>query len=205
MRFAEQLTLPLTPSSGEPVSIVMIFKDTHTDNPRVLISQRLRTGYFGYPGGSLFKNELKQPAKGARRETFEETGIRIDSVQDLREFPNSPIRIAAEGKEREVHVFYYIADQHDIKRPQRREFRKHSPWRYYPIRLLPHLVTAGVLHPISCQVDVLSVAHNASRGKKRHTFKSWIQRDSMIKEKLRTRSYEFLDYIHDKEDGHLVF
>lgn len=51
MRRAEQLPLPKDSPSGEPVSIVMIFKETDTDNPKVLISQRLYSGKFGYPGG----------------------------------------------------------------------------------------------------------------------------------------------------------
>lgn len=148
---------------------------------------------------------MRHPAKCARRETFKETGIRIDRDEDLIEFSNSPVRIAAEGKERKAHICYYIADGRDGVRPQRLEPGKHSSWRYYPIRLLPRLVMAGMLHPISCQVDVLKVVKKEYKGKKQNAFKKWVERDREIEAKMRAGIYEFLDFIHDKEDGHLVF
>lgn len=201
---AEQLPLPIIPPAGDPVSIVMILKDTHTDNPRVLISQRLQSGAFGYPGGTNLKSEIRYPAMGAARETLEETGIPIDPCTDLREFPNSPVRIAAEGKEREMHIYYYVADGRGL-RPERREPGKHSPWRFYPVRLLSHLVAQGMLHPFSCQVDLLGVAAEAASGKRHERYRAWIARDLEITEKMLGGRYEFLDFIHDKEDGHLVF
>lgn len=205
MRKVEQLPLPIYPPSGDPASIVMILKDTHTDNPRVLISQRLQSGKFGYPGGANLHSELQRPARGGIRETLEETGIHLTREEDVFEFPNSPVRIAAEGKEREMHIYYYIADGREGMRPVRMEPGKHSSWRYYPVRLLSHLVSQGLLHPVSCQVELLKVAHQATKGKKEQRFRAWLQADRRVVEKMQSGRYEFLDYIHDKEDGHLVF
>lgn len=208
MIHAEQLPLPdFHAPSGGPVGIAMIFKDVETDNPKVLVSMRVGSGMFGYPGGKLWRNEFRNPARGARRETLDETGIRIPGDRYLREFGDSPRRIVAEGKEQTMHLFYGFLDEFAPgTRPERKEPGKHSPWRFVPIRILPSLVTAGILHPVTVQMDFLGVIDtvypNAIRTRE---FTAWMHRDRQIEEEMRAGRYGFLEYIHDKENGHLVF
>lgn len=204
----EQLSLPdFNAPSGGPVAIAMIFKDVQTDNPKVLLSMRLHSGMFGYPGGKLRRNEFGKPVRGARRETLAETGIRIPGDYYLREFSGSPRRIVAEGKEQHMHMFYGFLEEFAWgMRPERREPDKHSPWRFFPIRILPRLVTNGMLLPATVQVDnmgVIDMAYPSFRRKKE--FRDWMNRDCEIDLEMQTGRYGFLEYIHDKENGHLVF
>lgn len=205
---AEQLRLPdLKAPSGGPVAVVMMLKDIQTDNPKVLVSIRLISGLFGFPGGKLWTSEFRKPARGARRETRAETGIEIPSDSYLHAFDDSPRRIVAEGKERDMYMFYCFNHEFGAgARPERKEPQKHSPWRFVPIRILPRLVMNGLLHPITAQRDFMGVIDNAYPASRREKeFDYWMVRDREIDRKIRNGGYEFLDYIHDKEDGHLVF
>jgi|GEM_PF-4842791 len=208
MTRAEQLSLPNfnLPSNG-PAAIVMMLRDTDTDNPKVLMSMRLRSGRLGFPGGKLWKSERRNPARGGMRETLAETGIRIFHPEYLIESHISPVRIAAEGRERDMHVFYCFAEECTRDdRPMRLEPRKHSSWRYVPVRMLPRYVAAGLLHPIATNADLLRVANEACDvAHQTKEFAAWFHRDQEIERELQEGTYSTLAYIHDKEAGHLVF
>ncbi len=204
---AEQLSLPdLTPPANGPAALVMMLRDVHTDNPKVLMSMRLKSGRFGFPGGKLWLSERRKPSRGAQRETLTETGIPIHR-EYLIESRISPLRIAAEGMERDMHVFYCFSEEcAPGVRPLRLEPRKHGPWRFVPVRLLPNLVSSGLLHPLAIKADLLSVVDEAQNAAPRQReYEAWMRRDREIDQEIRERRYGFLAYIHDKEAGHLVF
>lgn len=183
-----------------------MLKDLHTDNPKVLMSFRLKSGMLGFPGGSLWKREFRNPARGGIRETFDETGLAVP-IERLTPVNESPFRIAADGRELDLHM-YHCLFEHFARgdRPVRKEPHKHSSWRFVPIRQLPTYVQSGILHPIVMKPDWGSIVSTYGSGFPRiPEYTSWLERDRVIEQKVRAGRYEFLDYIHDKEDGHLVF
>lgn len=200
----EQLRLPdCDPPSGRPAAIVMMLRDVHTDNPKVLTSFRWISWHLGFPGGQLEPDEYAEPVLGAIRETIEETNIRLDRA-NLKELRCSPLRIAAEGKERKFHIFVTTVERGISSVLM--EPGKHTPWRFYPVRRLPHMVMEGLVHPVAVQPEVHEIVENIQRGKRiTKEFTGWVERDKAIEREVRSGRYGFLEYIHDKPNGHLVY
>lgn len=203
MKF-EQLRLPASdPPSGVPAAIVMMLRDIHTDNPKVLTSFRLKSWHLGFPGGQLEPHEYADPVLGVVRETFEETEIQLNP-KNLRELNASPFRIAAEGKERQFHIFVTTVARDTSARLA--ESNKHTPWRFYPVRKLPYMVIQGLVHPVAVQSEVQEIVQNLQRGKRiTKEFAEWLERERAIEREVQSGQYGFLQYIQDKPNGHLVY
>jgi 8-oxo-dGTP pyrophosphatase MutT (NUDIX family) len=203
MKF-EQLRLPASdPPSGVPAAIVMMLRDIHTDNPKVLTAFRWTSWRLGFPGGQLEPHEYAEPVLGAVRETFEETGLQLNP-KNLKELNVSPLRIAAEGKERQFHIFVTTVARDTSARLS--EPNKNIPWRFYPVRRLPYMAIQGLVHPVAVQPEVQEIVQNLQRGKRiTREYAEWVERDKAIESECKSGQYGFLQYIHDKPSGHLVY
>lgn len=159
---AEQLPLPrFRPPEKSPVAVVLSIKDVESD-PKILMARR-PNGRWTFPGGKLRWYERKRPARGARRELWEETGILTYAEDDLIESYLSPVRVAVDGREKNIHVFYCFSDEAastDI--PIHREPKKNGPWKYIPIRRLPYMIADGRLHKLASMVDLNIIVSEAA-------------------------------------------
>lgn len=191
----EQLSLPRfrIPSRG-PVAVVLMLRDVETDDPKVLMAER-PNGRKTFPGGKLKRlaGEYRRPAKGGRRELYEETGIVTYDEEDLIEFAESPLRVAVDGREKAIHVFFSFSDESTANdKPIHREPKKNTPWEYISIRSLPWLVGAGKLHPIVTKIDIDGVVAEA-----REVSAAPKANDELPRF---TRSgVGYLDYIHERD------
>jgi 8-oxo-dGTP pyrophosphatase MutT (NUDIX family) len=199
---SEQLRLPrLRVRKAGPVSVVLFLKDVETVEPKVLMAQR-PNGRWTFPGGKLKPKEYKNPARGGRREFLEETDIFIYTDEDLIEGYRSPIRVAVDRVERNIHFFYAFADESastDI--PKRMEPEKNGPWQYMPIRELPKLVIAGSLHELGAKTDMEIVATEAAyEAEHARTFEEKMRKVRKLQGRSEdSREYGFLEYIHDRD------
>lgn len=203
----EQLSLPKlhVPEAG-PVSIVLFLKDTDTYDPKVLMAKR-PNGRWTFPGGKLRFCEFRRPARGARREMWEETGIKLYDDECLIESHKSPMRVAADGKERNIHFFYAFSDDFaDSDIPIHREPKKNTPWSYIPLRELPKLVAAGRLHKIAVSTDMDIIANESlelvyeirmEAERERKSSLLSLHRRGLLQDS--GKEYGFLEYIHDRD------
>lgn len=203
----EQLSLPKlrVPEEG-PVSIVLFLKDADTRNPKVLMAQR-PNGRWTFPGGKLRFREFRRPARGARREMLEETGIKIYDEECLIESHRSPMRVAVDGKERTIHFFYAFSDESaDSDIPIHRELKKNTPWSYIPLRDLPRLVAVGRLHKIAVNTAIDIIANESlelvdeiriEADRERKSSLLSLHRRGLLQDS--GNEYGFLEYIHDRD------
>ncbi len=204
---AEQLALSelRIPEAG-PVAVVLFLKDAETKNPKVLVAKR-PNGQVTFPGGKLKPREYKKTARGALREMREETGISIYDEESLIESHLSPMRVAVDGVERNIHFFYAFSDEAaPSDRPRRLEPTKNGPWKYIPIRRLPYFVASGQMHKFAVSTDMDVIAMEARelalepRQMRRNalTFKDLAKRGLIV---AYPQEYGFLAYIHDRDEA----
>ena len=109
------------PSVGIGVLIVNV-------HGKILLSKRKKPYGFGklaLPGGHV---EWMEPlVKTARREVFEETGIALGDVEEMRDYTEE---LNPKAKKHYV-TFYLIAKMPDDQKPKSMEPKKHGPWKWY--------------------------------------------------------------------------
>lgn len=157
---SEQLFLPRfkVPSKGS-VAVFIGFKDIETDNPKILLAKR-PSGRYTLPGGKSIKNESH--INTAIRETKEETGWEIFSSEYLISTVDSPVRIAADGYERNMYLYFGFTDEcMDNNIPENLEPTKNAPWEWVSVRRIPVLVATGELHPVILKADLDNIVEEA--------------------------------------------
>lgn len=199
---AEQLPLPKlrVPRKG-PVAIVLSLKDVETDDPKVLMAER-PNGKLTFPGGKLLRPERGRPVRGARREMWEETGIDIVGDDYLIEAPRSPFRVAVDGREKNIHVFFGFSDEFAITQtPRHSEPTKNGPWSYIPVRKLPEFILSGKLHPLVWRVNWQEIFEDVHQHleERSEDLRSIQKRDEWMDFRHMPREYGFLEYIHDRD------
>jgi 8-oxo-dGTP diphosphatase len=117
-----------------PAVTVDVVVATHEDRPRVLLIRRKHdpfAGMWAIPGGFVDMDETLEAA--GRRELFEETGIRVDELEQLHTF-GDPKR---DPRGRTISVVYLArADAVDL-RPQAADDAAEVGW--HPLHRLPSL------------------------------------------------------------------
>jgi 8-oxo-dGTP pyrophosphatase MutT (NUDIX family) len=159
---AEQLSLPRfeVPHRG-PIAVFIGFKDIETDDPKILLAKR-PSGRYTLPGGKSKFCDLGKPQSTAIRETREETGWKIFDSEYLISPVNSPVKIAADGFERDMYLFYGFTDEcMENNVPEHREPSKNTPWEWISVRKIPYLVATGEMHPVILKADLESIIEDA--------------------------------------------
>ncbi|HWS48665.1 MAG TPA: NUDIX hydrolase [Candidatus Methanoperedens sp.] len=159
MGIEKQLPLPnLKISSKGPVAVFIGLRDIDND-PKVLLAKR-PSGRYTFPGGKSKANE--KPINTAMRETREETGWQIYSPEYLISTGDGPIRVVADGYERDFYLFFGFTDEcMDNDVPTHREPNKNSPWEWVLARKIPFLVATGELHPVVLRANLPEIIAEA--------------------------------------------
>jgi 8-oxo-dGTP diphosphatase len=117
------------PSVGIGVLIVNV-------KGEILLSKRKKKYGFGklaLPGGHV--EWMESLVATAKREVLEETGIKLDDVEEMRDYTEE---LNPKAKKHYV-TFYLIAKMPDDQIPKSMEPRKHGPWKWYdPFDLPKH-------------------------------------------------------------------
>jgi 8-oxo-dGTP diphosphatase len=117
------------PSVG--VGVLVVNEDGH-----ILLSRRLKPygyGKLALPGGHV--EWMETLIETAKREVWEEAGIRLRKVEELHDYTQERNRKA--GKH--YATFYLIAALPKGQKPQDKEPEKHGPWQWYdPFNLPRH-------------------------------------------------------------------
>lgn len=156
----EQLILPRLkiPHRGS-VAVFIGFKDIESDDPKILLAQK-PSGRYTFPGGK--SRFWEKPLNTAIRETKEETGWKIYNSEYLISSTNNPVRIAVDGCERDMYIFFGFTDEcMDNNTPQHREPTKNTPWEWIPVRRIPSLVAIGQLHPMILKAELPNIVKEA--------------------------------------------
>jgi len=156
----EQLSFRrLSIPSKSPVAAFIGFKDIETDDPKILLAKK-PSGRYTLPGGK--SRFWEKPMSTAIRETKEETGWKIYNSEYLISPTNNPVRIAADGFERDMYLFFGFTDEcMDNNTPQHREPTKNAPWEWVSVRKIPTLVTTGQLHPMILKAELSNIVKEA--------------------------------------------
>lgn len=115
------------PSIG--VGVLVVNEDGH-----ILLSPRMKPYGFGklaLPGGHV--EWMETFVQTARREVFEEAGIRLRKIEEMRDYTEEINRRV----NKHYATFYLIAKLPKGQTPKDKEPHKHGPWGWYDPFNLP--------------------------------------------------------------------
>ncbi|HEY3310512.1 MAG TPA: NUDIX domain-containing protein [Anaerolineales bacterium] len=113
---------------------------------RLLLMKRADNGCWGPPGGSTEPGEKVEDA--ARRETFEETGLKIDGMTMFGVFSGPELYYKYPNGDEVFNVtIAYIADEPGnlAGEPQVRLNDEHSEWRWFAATEIPENISPPVI------------------------------------------------------------
>ncbi len=128
------------------VAVLYLIEDAETD-PKLWIALRnsgRAAGRYMVPGGKLKPRE--SPMRGIRRETYEETGLRIEFDYLIQ--AGEPRVMVTDGNIFRFHSYFAFRNEACFDQfPQRTEPLKNEEW--HPVRITQaiSLLTNGLLHP----------------------------------------------------------
>lgn len=144
------------------VAIMVMLKETD-EGPKTLVAPRTSgflKGRWTFPGGKVEPDETNLEC--VMRETWEETGLRLDPVYVIDDMFD-PLKLATKVGLISLTIFSYYYDD-SCNNPPKATEPKNEDWRWMTTREMLQLMAQGLLSPVklvSCWLEIAQAFNEA--------------------------------------------